>query len=152
MLRNAISIALSFLIVASSTLVAPAYSLGIKESGPLAAFRFQYPQVPHNDGAVPGASSTSSEIRTDFGAINLGKLEYNGNIGRTLVYGSGNVAALGNNAHFVSFGSTENGRQMLGVALSKSPLLPNSGFSYIPDSPLQFDFAPDEASNPGRLS
>ncbi|HXG07358.1 MAG TPA: S8 family serine peptidase [Nitrososphaera sp.] len=131
--------------------VAPAYSFRIKESGPFAHFRVQYPQVSNNDDA-PGASWVSSEVRTDFGAIKLGKLEYNGNIGRTLVYGSGNVAALSNNAHIVSFGYTENGQKMFGVALSKSPLLPNSGFSYLPDAPLQFDFALDDTSNAGRLS
>ncbi|MEW6604149.1 MAG: S8 family serine peptidase, partial [Thermoproteota archaeon] len=135
----------AFLITASA-LAAPAYSLGVKESGPLTAFRLQYPPVAD----MSATDLPSNEIRTDFGAIDLGKMEYNGNIGRTLIYGSGNAAVLGNNAHIVSFGSTEN--QMLGVALSKSPLLPNSGFSYMPDSPLQFDFAQDEASNPGRLS
>ncbi|MEP0826626.1 MAG: S8 family serine peptidase, partial [Nitrososphaera sp.] len=151
MLRNAFSIGLALIIIASSTFVAPAYSLGVRESGPLTTLGLQYPQTAHNDD-VSGAGSTTNVIRTDFGAINLGKMEYNGNIGRTLIYGAGNSAALGNNVQVVSFGSTENGQQMLGVALSKSPLLPESGFSYIPDSPLQFDFASDEASNPGRLS
>ena len=152
MLRNAFSIGLALLILTSSAFVAPAYSLGVKESGLLTTFKLQYPQVAHNNDHVPSPGLKGSEIRTDFGAINLGKMEYNGNVGRTLVYGSGNAAALGSNAQVVSFGSTESDHQMLGVALSNSPLLPNSGFSYIPDSPLQFDFASDEASNPGRLS
>lgn len=146
MLRNAFSIALAFLISASA-FVAPAYSLGISESGPLTAFKLQHLQI----GDMPVVGSTSSEVRTNFGTIDLGKIEYNGNIGRTLIYGSGNAAALNNNAHIVGFGSAENG-QMLGLAVSRSPLPRNSGFSYMPDSPLQFDFAQKDVSNLGRLS
>ncbi|MEW6603253.1 MAG: hypothetical protein AB1351_01020, partial [Thermoproteota archaeon] len=86
MLRNAFSIALAFLITASA-LAAPAYSLGVKESGPLTAFRLQYPPVAD----MSATDLPSNEIRTDFGAIDLGKMEYNGNIGRTLIYGSGNA-------------------------------------------------------------
>lgn len=151
MLRSAFCLALLFLIAASSLLV-PAYSLLPRESGPLSALK----PMPYPEGAdvvtVNGLPVDRNAIKTDFEFIDLGKLEYNGSPGRTLVYGSGNVAALGNSAQVVSLGgSVENGQPLLGVAVSQSPLPSSLGFSYAADSPLQFDFE-DQISNPGRLS
>jgi hypothetical protein len=153
MLRSVFCIALLFLITASA-LVAPAYSL-LPESGPLTAFSNK--SLPYPEGAdvvtVNGLPVDRNAIKTDFELIDLGELEYNGSPGRTLVYGSGNVAALGNSAHFVGFGgSIENGQPLLGVAVSQSPLPSSLGFSYAPDSPLQFDFNEDQIGSPGRLS
>ena len=119
MLRSAFCLALLFLIFAS-VLVAPAYSFTARESGPLTAFRLQYPQAV--DVPTVGPAS-GEEFRTDFGAIDLGELEYNGNPGRTLIYGSGNVGALGGSARIIGLGgSMENGQPMLGLAVSESPL------------------------------
>jgi hypothetical protein len=101
---------------------------------------------------VNGLPVDKNAIKTDFGSIDLGELEYNGNTGRTLVYGSGNVAALGSSAHVVSLGcSMKDGQPLLGVAVSESPLPSSLGFSYAADPPLQFDFDEEQASNPGRL-
>jgi hypothetical protein len=151
MLRSAFCLALLFLIVASA-LVTPAYSLTVKESGPLTGFSHSLPTM-HDAITVNGLSVDRSAIKTDFGAIDLGEMKYNGNPGRTLVYGSGNVAALGSSARVVGLGgSMESGQPLLAVAVSDS-LLPSSlGFSYAGDSPLQFDFDRDQAGDPGRLS
>jgi len=146
MLRGVFCLVLVFLITASA-LVAPAYSLAL-ESGPLVAKPLpQGIEMP----AVNGQPS-NREVMTDFGAIDLGEIEYNGKVGRTLVFGSGNVAALGNKAHVVGFGgSMESGQPLLGLATSQSPLPANLGFSYIADSPLQFDLA-RSVDSAGRLS
>src|SRR5437867_5906782 len=150
MLRSPFCLTLVFLILAS--ILVPAYSLPIKESGPLTAFSNN--SLPNPEGAdaymvdVNGVQVDKNAIRTDFGPIDLGKLGYNGNVGRTLVYGSGNVAALGNNAHVVGLGgSTANGQPLLGVAVSQSPLPSAPGFSYAADSPLQFDFSADQVDS-----
>jgi hypothetical protein len=148
MLRSAFCLGLLFLLSASA-LAAPAYSLTVKESGPLTDFKLQYPQAA--DMPVIG-SPADTEIRTDFGAIDLGEMEYNGSPGRTLIYGSGNLAALGSRAHVVGLGgSMESGQPLLGVVVSQSPLPSHPGFSYMADSPLQFDFSED-VDNIGRLS
>lgn len=152
MLRTAFCLALLFLITASS-LLASAYSLLPRESGPLTGFR----PMPYTEGAdtvtINGLPVDRNAIKTDFEFIDLGELEYNGNVGRTLVYGSGNVAALGKSAHVVGLGgSMENGRPLLGVAVSQSPLPSNLGFSYAPDPLLQFDFNEDQIGDPGRFS
>jgi subtilisin family serine protease len=113
--------------------------------------------MPYPEGAdvvtVNGLPVDRSAIKTDFEFIDLGELEYNGSPARTLVYGSGNVAALGSSAHVVGLGGPmENGQPLLGVAVSQSPLPSSLGFSYAPDSPLQFDFDEDQTDGPGRLS
>lgn len=150
MLRSAFCLALLFLISASA-LIAPAFSLPVRESGPLNAFSLSYPQ--HAGMAAVNGLPVDREIKTDFGAIDLGEIGYNGSPGRTLVYGSGNVAALGNSAHVVGLGgSMDNGQPILGLAVSQYPLPSHLGFSYMADSPLQFDFAQDQVSSPGRLS
>jgi hypothetical protein len=156
MLRNAFCLALLFLITASLLVPVAAYSLPVKESGPLTSLSNKSPP-PYLKGddivTVNGLSVDKNAVKTDFGAIDLGKIEYNGNVGRTLIYGSGNIAALGKSAHVVSLGgSTQNGQPLLGVAVSQTPLPSNLGYSYAADSPLQFDFREDQIGNPGRFS
>ncbi len=153
MLRSVFCLALLLLITAS--VLVPAYSMSARESGPLSAFSSK--SLPYPEGAdtvaINGLQVDKNAIRTDFGSIDLGKLEYNGNVGRTLVYGSGNVVALGNSAHVVGLGgSMQHDQPLLGVAVSQSPLSLNLGFSYAVDSPLQFDFSEDQVDSPGRLS
>jgi len=148
MLRSVFCLALLFLIAASA-LVVPASSFLAKESGPLTSFI-------NTEGASPvalnGLPTDNGSIRTDFQFINLGELQYNGEYGRTLVYGAGNAAALGSSARFAGFGgSMENGQPLFGVAVSKSPLPSGLGFSYAPDAPLQFDFSKDQIDSPGRI-
>ena len=151
MLWSAFCLALLLLITAS--LLVPAYSLSVKESGPLTAFSKPLPYLGNDMITTNGSQADKNAIRTNFGVIDLGKMEHNGSPGRTLVYGSGNVAALGNTARVVALGgSIENGQPLMGVAVSQSPLPSNLGFSYAADSPLQFDFSKDQISNPGRLS
>ena len=142
-----------FLLITTSLLV-PAYSLSVKESGPLTASSKSLPYLEGADFiATNGLNADKNTIRTDFGVIDLSKIEYNGSPGRTLVYGSGNVAALANSAHVVGFGgSMKNGQPLMGVAISQSPPPSNLGFSYAADSPLQFDFNKDQIGSPGRLS
>ena len=154
MFRSAFCLALLFLITASALLV-PAYSLLPSESGPLTAFFNK--SLPYPEGAdvvdVNGLPVDRNAVKTDFDFIDLGELEYNGNVGRTLVFGSGNTAALQNSAHVTGLGgSAASGQPLLGVAVSQSPLPQNLGFSYALDSPLQFDFDVDQIGSPGRLS
>lgn len=153
MLRTIFCVSLLFLVV-TSILFAPAYSL-VSESGPLNAFSskpIQYSQGTETL-SIGGFKVDRNAVRSDFDFIELGELKYNGdNIGRTLVYGSGNAAALGKNAHVISFGSAQNGQPLLGVAMSESPLPSNLGFSYSPDAPLHFDFDQQQIASPGRLS
>jgi len=99
MLWSAFCLALLLLITAS--LLVPAYSLSVKESGPLTAFSKPLPYLG-NDMITNGSQADKNAIRTNFGVIDLGKMEHNGSPGRTLVYGSGNVAALGNTARVVA--------------------------------------------------
>ncbi len=155
--RSAFCLVLLFLITTASLAVPAAYSLPIRESGPLTSlFSKSLPYLKGDDiVTVNGLPVDKNAIKTDFGAIDLGRMEYNGNVGRTLVYGSGNIAALGKSAHVVSFGgSTQQYSQqrLLGVAVSQSPLPQNLGFSYAADSPLQFDYREDQIGSPGRLS
>jgi subtilase family protein/Big-like domain-containing protein len=150
MLRGAFCLALLSMLVASA-LVTPVYSLIPRESGPLTAFKLQYPQA--TDMTTVNALPVDKEIKTDYGAIEIGEMAYHGRPGRTLVYGSGNVAALGSSAHVVGLGGTmENGQPLLGFAVSQSPLPSQIGFSYLADPPLQFDSAEDLLNGPGRLS
>lgn len=153
MLRSASCLALLFLI-ATSALAAPAYSLTIKESGPLTGFSQSLPALQGADTVtVNGLHIDKGAIRTDFGAIDLGEMKYNSNPGRTLIYGSGNVVALGNSAYVVGIGgSMESAQPLLGVAVSESPLPSSVGFSYAADSALQFDFDGEQADSIGRLS
>ncbi len=152
MLRSVFCLALLLLI--TSSLLVPAYSLSVKESGPLTAFSKPLPNLEAgNMMTANGLHADKNAIRTDFGVIDLGKMEYNGSPGRTLVFGSGNIAALANSAHVVGLGgSMKNGQPLVGVAISQSPPPSNLGFSYAADSPLQFDFSKDQIGNPGRLS
>jgi hypothetical protein len=154
MLRTLVSLALLFLITFSA-LLAPAYSLSVRESGPLAAFSGRSnPPVQDTDRVTIGSFTVDrNSVETDFGIIDLGQLQYNGDFGRTLFYGSGNVAALSKSAQVVSIGGqAQNDQPLLGVAISKSPLPSNLGFSYSVDSPLQFDFEPNDVAPAGRLS
>jgi subtilisin family serine protease len=153
MLRSAFCLALLFLI-ATSALAAPAYSLTAKESGVLTGFSQSLPALQGVDTVtVNGLHVDRSGIKTDFGAIDLGEMKYNSNPGRTLIYGSGNIAALGSSAYVVGLGgSMESGQPLLGVAVSASPLPSNLGFSYAADSALQFDFDGEQVDSIGRLS
>src|SRR5581483_2603167 len=155
MLRALFSFVLLFLILASA-LVAPAFSLSFNESGPLTSFPAK--AAPYLQGAdtvsIDGFAVDKNAAKPDFGGfIKLGDLKYNGNPSRTLVYGSGNVAALSNNAHVVGLGgSAQSGQPFLGMAVSKAPLPSNLGFSYSMDSPLQFDSsALNGTANTGRF-
>ncbi|MGI0036783.1 MAG: hypothetical protein ACRD99_00305, partial [Nitrososphaera sp.] len=155
MLRTFFSFALAFVIVASAA--SPAFSLSPSmESGPLTAVRnkSQFPQ----EGEMinfHGFPVDKNSIRSDFGPINLGDLPYNGKHSRTLVYGSGDTAALAGSAHMIGFGGGGQSQPLLGVAVSQSPLPTDLGFSYAADSPLQFDFEFPEDQVPfdaGRYS
>jgi hypothetical protein len=120
MLRSVFCLALLFLITTSALLV-PAYSLVPKESGPLTSFSGS--SMPYPGGAdmmTVNGLPVDKDMKTDFDFIDLGQLQYNGNYGRTLVYGSGNVAALGSNARVAGLGgSMQNGQPLLGVAVSQ---------------------------------
>jgi subtilisin family serine protease len=143
----------ALLLLISTSLLVPAYSISLKESGPLTAFSKSLPNLGADMITTNPLQFDKNAIRTDFGVIHLGKMEYNGDPGRTLVYGSGNVAALANRAHVVGLGgSMENGQPFMGVAVSQSPPPSNLGFSYAADSRLQFDFGKDQIGGPGRLS
>src|SRR2546422_9860688 len=114
---------LAFLHLIPASLLVPAYPLSVKESGPLAAFAKPLPYLGNDMGTANGSQADKNAIRTNFGVIDLGKMEHNGSPGRTLVYGSGNVAALGNTARAVALGgSMENGQPLMGVAGSQTPL------------------------------
>jgi hypothetical protein len=154
MLRTVFSLILLFLMIASAVTV-PAFSLSFNESGLLTSFPGK--TAPYPQGAdtvnINGFVVDKNAVRPDFGGfVNLGELKYNGNPSRALVYGSGNVAALGSSAHVVGLGgSMQNGQPLLGMAVSKAPLPSNLGFSYSVDSPLQFDSLPEGAADPGRF-
>src|SRR6185436_2433997 len=144
MLRTLFSLALLFLII-TSVVAMPAFSLSFDESGPLTSFPgIAAPYLQGTDTVnINGFAIDKNAVKPDFGVINLGELKYNGNPGRALVYGSGNVAALGSSAHVVGLGgSMQNGQPLLGMAVSKTPLPSNLGFTYSADSPLQFDSLP----------
>ncbi len=148
-----------------SVFVAPAYSLPASfedstpvESGPHV---YQFEQLPSLDAVnIYGFTVPKSAIRSDFGAINLGDLQYNGNPGRTLVFGKGDVGVLAGNAHVVGLGGgMEKDAPFMGVAVSQAPLPAGAGFLYSSDAPLQFDSisynAPSDPSiptSPGRYS
>src|SRR6185503_10995544 len=155
MLRTFLSIALAIVMVTS--VASPAFSLSPStESGPLTALRNKSQLLLEGDIInFHGFSVDKNAIRSDFGFINLGDLPYNGKPSRTLVYGSGDTAALARNAHVIGFGGGSQSHPMLGVAVSESPLPSNLGFSYSADSPLQFDFEFPEDQVPfdaGRYS
>ncbi|HEX2557679.1 MAG TPA: S8 family serine peptidase, partial [Nitrososphaera sp.] len=129
--------------------------MSFDESGPLTSFPGK--AAPHlqdtGTGNINGFAVDKNAIKPDFGGIiNLGEMKYNGNPSRALVYGSGNVGALGNSARIVGLGgSMQDGQPLLGMAVSKTPLPSNIGFSYSVDSPLQFDSLPTGVLEPGRL-
>lgn len=148
-----------FLIISSAAAV-PAFSL-VSESGPLTAYsKMSSPNLKESEDVISihGFSVDKDSVRPDFGGIiDLGDLPYNGNPSRTLVYGSGNVGALSDNAHVIGLGGGGQSQPFLGVAVSDSPLPSNLGFSYSADSPLQFDQLqlPDDTyavNMTGRLS
>jgi hypothetical protein len=154
MLCTLFSLALLFLIVTSAVVV-PAFSLSFNESGPLTSFPIKaapYLQSSSDTVNMYGFAVDKNAVKPDFGGfISLGELKYNGNPSRALVYGSGNVAALGSSAHVVGLGgSMQNGQPLLGMTVSNTPLPSNLGFSYSIDSPLQFDSLPKGAADPGR--
>ncbi|AIC17203.1 S8 family serine peptidase [Nitrososphaera viennensis] len=158
------------LAIVASAFVAPAYSLtpsrdqvlsgGVSESRPLTSLPAQAPAAAAADTAnIFGHRVPKSAIRSDFGSINLGSLQYNGDVGRTLVLGPGDSRALAA-AHVVGMGGSPVQGPFLGVAFSKSPLA-QGGFTYATDMPLAFDSlsADDNNSNnpagngaSGRLS
>jgi len=154
MLRTLFSFVLLFLITASA-LAVPAFSLSFDESGPLTSFPAR--TAPYLQGAdtisINGFPVDRNAVKPDFGGfIDLGEMKYNGNPSRALVYGSGNVAALGNSAKVIGLGgSMQSGQPLLGMAVSKTPLPSNLGFSYSVDSPLQFDSVSGGAADPGRF-
>ncbi len=85
MLRTAFCLGLLF-VIATSALTVPAYSLTIKESGPLMGFSQLLPALQGvNTITVNGLTVDRSAIKTDFGAIDLGEMKYNGNPRRTLI-------------------------------------------------------------------
>ncbi len=147
MLRTFLSLVLVILMLGS--IASPSFSLPLSsESGPLSSLRSssqdQFPDSG-NTVSIHGFRADKSAVTSDFGFINLGDMPYNGEHSRTLVYGSGNTEALASSAHVIGFGGGGQSQPMLGVAVSKSPLPSNLGFSYSTDSPLQFDFeVPDE--------
>ncbi|WP_415282708.1 hypothetical protein [Candidatus Nitrososphaera sp. FF02] len=143
------------LMLASSALAVPAYSLapgrdvvlsGIAESRPLTSLPMQ-PSDPDTVN-IYGRMVPKSAIRTDFGAITLGDLQYNGNVARTLVMGSGDPSAL-SDAYVMGMGGDPKQGPFLGVAFSENPL-GSGGFSYASDMPLTFDSV--DTLGPGRLS
>jgi subtilisin family serine protease len=166
MLRTVFTAALVLLVIASAA-TTPAYSLAgaVTEAGPLTSYldraapRLQSAEDVIN---IHGFAVDKKSAQPDFGGIiDLGELRYNGNPSRTLVYGSGNLAALSSNAHVIGFGggsSTGASQPLLGVAVSESPLPSNLGFSYATDSPLQFDsfelpvYPPAAVNMTGRFS
>jgi subtilisin family serine protease len=87
--------------------------------------------------SILGHSVPRNAIRSDFGSINLGKLQYNGNLGRTLVLGSGDPRAL-SGAHVIGIGGSSVQGPFLGIAFSKNPIAQN-GLTYATDLPLAFD-------------
>ncbi|HEY7506467.1 MAG TPA: hypothetical protein VH621_02575, partial [Nitrososphaera sp.] len=158
MLRTVLAL-LILSLISASVIVAPAYSLSISESGPLTSYlKKAEPFLQGSDQVinVNGFPVDRSLITHDFGGVlELGEMQYNGNPSRTLVYGSGNVAGLSKNGHFIGFGGA--GQSLLGISVSQSPPPSSLGFSYAADSPVQFDQLPP-AGNPstpdiaGRLS
>ncbi len=160
MLRTVLALLILSLISASAA-VAPVYSLSISESGPLTSYLKKAKallEVSDQVINVNGFPVDRGLITQDFGGIlDLGKMEYNGNPSRTLVYGTGNVAGLSKSGQFIGFGGGAAGQPLLGISVSQSPLPSNLGFSYSADSPVQFDQLPP-TGNPstpdttGRLS
>lgn len=154
-----------FAAVLVASLAAPAYSLpvnpdalssGAAESRPLTSL--PPTQLPAADTVdIYGYTVPRSAIRTDFGAINLGELSYNGNTGRSLVFGNGNLLPLAAGANVVGLGRGAD--SFLGVAYSQNPLPPGTGFTYSPDPLLTFDSTIDDILgnytgpvDPGRFS
>ncbi|MGI0024036.1 MAG: S8 family serine peptidase, partial [Nitrososphaera sp.] len=148
--------------VIASAAGAPAFSIGssINESGPLTSY------LERSESNLQGADIINfngfavdkNSVKPDFGGIiDMGEMKYNGKPSRTLVYGSGNAAALSANARVIGLGGGGPGQPVLGIAVSESPLPSDIGFSYSADTPLQFDQLelPDavyEVNMTGRLS
>lgn len=168
MLRTALSVTVLFVLLSSaattiftySAFASSTYPVPIAESGPLTSYqKMSMPYLQELDKeeivSIGGfAVKKQGSIRPDFGGIiDLGEMAYNGNPSRTLVYGSGNAAALAGSARVIGFGGgpgkegdvfsgsqqMASSQPLLGVAISKSPLPRDLGFSYFPDLPLQFD-------------
>jgi hypothetical protein len=152
------------LALVASAFVAPAYSLapsreqvlsgGISESRPLSSLPMQTPAANSDDtvASIFGRNVPKSAIRSDFGSINLGSLQYNGNVGRTLVLGPGDPQALAG-AHVVGMGGSPTQGSFLGVAFSKNPLAQSgNGFGYATDTPLAFDSLPHNNNNSNTLA
>lgn len=150
------------LALVASAFVAPAYSLapsreqvmsGISESLPLSSLPARAPAAAPTDTVnILGHSVPKSAIKSDFGSINLGNLQYNGdNVGRTLLLGPGDPRALAG-AHVVGMGGNPMQGPFLGVAFSRNPLAQGSGFSYATDMPLAFDSLPQNIAGEGEGS
>lgn len=155
-------IAFLLIVLVASAFVAPAYSLapsrqqilsgGLAESSrPLTSLPAQGSISAAGDDSGSGGSGREDgtakifggygvpkgAIRSDFGSINFGSLQYNNNLGRTLVLGPGDPRALAG-THVVGMGGSPAQGPFLGVAFSKNPLA-QGGFSYANDMPLAFD-------------
>jgi hypothetical protein len=141
MLHTFLSAALAALMIAS--LVSPAFSLPqYIESGPITAQKNNPITVSEQDiVSFHGFPLDKNSIISDFGAIDLGPMPYNGKHSRTLVHGMGDTAALAANARVIGIGGGGPSQPLLGIAVSQSPLPSDLGFSYSVDSPLQFDSA-----------
>ncbi len=97
-------------------------------------------QLPSLDAVnIYGYTVPKSALRTNFGAIDLGEMQYNGTPSRTLVLGNGNIGAVAQNSHVVGLGGNAQNTPFLGYAMSKTPLPAGTSFMYIPDQQLQFD-------------
>ncbi|MGH9993124.1 MAG: S8 family serine peptidase, partial [Nitrososphaera sp.] len=148
--------------VIASAAGAPAFSIGssINESGPLTSYleRSESNLLGADIINFNGFAVDKNSVKPDFGGIiDMGEMKYNGKPSRTLVYGSGNAAALSANARVIGLGGGGPGQPVLGIAVSESPLPSDIGFSYSADTPLQFDQLelPDavyEVNMTGRLS
>ena len=139
MLRVLFTFALVFLILGS--IAYPAFSLPhFAESGPLTAARHRDVGALTDAFEFHGIKVSKDAVTSDFGYIDLGDLAFNGEPSRTLVYGSGNAAALASSARVIGLGGGGQSQPTLVIAISDSPLPSDLGFSYSPDSPLQFDF------------
>jgi hypothetical protein len=121
----------------SSVLVAPAYPDLPESSRPL---NLQSKALADDTVRIFGRDIPRGAIHSDFGPLDFGDglLQYNGNPGRTLFFGAGDLDPIAGSAHVVGFGGQPRG-PFLGYAVSNNPLPAGTGFTYAPDLPLAFD-------------
>jgi hypothetical protein len=158
MVRTFFSVTLILLIVASAIAPAklPAWATTaatFNESGlikPDAAY--VGPAYGPDTVSVDGFTVDRNSIRSNFGFLDLGHLQYNGNPARTLLYGQLDPGLAAQGAHIVELGgSTERGSPFLGLAINPptSSVPTTAGPMRMPDMPLHFD---SYVSDQGRLS